>query len=564
MNIRIISASIALCCLMASPAQAQSKSRQRSQAMPKVNSVTVEYRQSFNGKKSDNTTTLVCSGKGSVATINATEKIYVDYDSMLYFSSATLPDGQVLTTRTAFEYDKNLTVIGTEKILTWECTKYRTTINSNTIEIWATTSLGYSGTFQPQSGVPQGIVLKISRNGNNVIEADRIIRSPMPFDIFNSDFGKIVDQVEYRHAINNKDVITVPVFKNQYIGFNGSVGGQFDAQNRDTVYTVGGGTIILRRVSLPRDIEGRSIFARVTQQAVADAYDRTGSIFIIPDNQKQSFLDALSTDKGLSTLPQSSSDGHNGLITTENYTPPIELMRFFTPFGVGGYNHIKVKGQQWADSVVYRQNITYLAPILSGDVWVGAYIGNWVDKGHRLSMEIAYHPGADTLKDEVVIPLFNTVNLLEQAGQEYPVFFGKEPLKVRFYVDQTIKNPRLIYTSTGHGGWGGGDEFNPKVNAISLDEKPIIRYTPWRDDCGSYRAINPASGNFANGLSSSDLSRSAWCPGMVTTPVYIDLGKQLDAGWHTMEVSIPQGEPEGNSISYWCVSGAIVGQAQSE
>lgn len=530
--------------------------------MPAVNSVIITYRSTYNGKATGAKISMICSGNRSVATLNDTEKIYVDYDSSLYFSSATLPSGEVLTTRTPFETAKNLTVVGTEVIDSWHCTKYRTTINSNTIEIWATTALGFNGTFQPQSGVPEGVVLKVSRNGNNIVEAEVITRTPEVITVFDQPFGKIVDATEYRHALNNKDVTVVPVFDNQYIGFNGKIGAKFDNANKDTIYTVGGGTIILRRVTLPASVEGRSIFARVTQQAVADAYDRTGSIFIIPTDKKESFLTALAAEKGLSTLPALNTNGHNGLIANENYTPPIELMRFFTPFGVGGYNHIKVKDQKWADSVVYRQNITHLASALSGDVWIGAYIGNWVDKGHRLSLEIAYHPSRDSSTgSEVVLPLFNTVNLLEQAGQDYPVFFGKEPLKVRFYVDHAIKNPRLVYTTTGHGGWGGGDEFNPKPNTISLDGKQIMRYTPWRDDCGSYRSINPASGNFANGLSSSDLSRSAWCPGTVTNPVYIDLGEELPAGWHTIEVAIPQGEPEGTSISYWCVSGVIIGQS---
>lgn len=559
----IIGIALSLCTitlLFATSASASAQS-QPLRGAPRVSSARITYFQSYNGKKTDSSITLLCSGKQSVATISDFEKIFIDYDSSLYFSSATLPSGEVITTRTPYKINDNLTVMGTDTILSWPCTKYRTTINSNTIEIWATTALGFDGTFQPQSGVPEGVVLKIARNGNSIIQVEHITRSPKPYAIFSSSLGQIVDAVEYRHAINNKDVITIPVFQNEFIGFNGAQGSKIDASNTDTVYKVAGGTVILRRVKLPENVDHREIFARVTQQAAADAYDRTGSIFIIPTSKNQSFIEALSSDKGMLKLPALNKDGHNGLIATKNYTPPVELMRFFTPFGVGGYNHIKVKGQQWADSVVYRQEITNLAPLLTGEVWVGAYIGNWVDKGHRLSLEISYHPSKDTMKNRVVIPLFNTVNLLEQAGQQYPIFFGKEPLKVTFSVANTIYKPQLLYTSTGHGGWGGGDEFNPKPNTISLDGKQIIRYTPWRQDCGSYRAINPASGNFSNGLSSSDKSRSAWCPGVVTNPIYIDLGEKLTAGTHTIEVSIPQGAPEGTSISYWCVAGAIIGQS---
>ena len=52
------------------------------------------------------------------------------------------------------------------------------------------------------------------------------------------------------------------------------------------------------------------------------------------------------------------------------------------------------------------------------------------------------------------------------------------------------------------------------------------------------------SGNFDNGLSSSDLSRANWCPGTITQPNYIILG-DLPKGKHTITIKIPQGEPVG-------------------
>ena len=71
-------------------------------------------------------------------------------------------------------------------------------------------------------------------------------------------------------------------------------------------------------------------------------------------------------------------------------------------------------------------------------------------------------------------------------------------------------------------------------------------------------ALNPVSGNFWNGISSSDYSRSGWCPGTATNPVYIDL-HDLAPGRHTVTVAIPQGENEGGSFSHWMVSGVLLG-----
>jgi hypothetical protein len=96
-----------------------------------------------------------------------------------------------------------------------------------------------------------------------------------------------------------------------------------------------------------------------------------------------------------------------------------------------------------------------------------------------------------------------------------------------------LKNAQLRYTTTGHGGWENGDEFVPKANSIFIDGKQIFSFIPWRTDCGSYRLYNPASGNFPDGLSSSDLSRSNWCPGTVTNPNFIPLGDLKGKTYHS-------------------------------
>ena len=191
---------------------------------------------------------------------------------------------------------------------------------------------------------------------------------------------------------------------------------------------------------------------------------------------------------------------------------------------------------------------------------IGAYIGNWDSRGHRVSLKLKYFPDdlRHTLYDfENAMPLFNTVNYLEQDSQPYPVFQENDSLKVTFKLDRAVKNAHLFYLTTGHGGWGGGDEFNMKPNTIYLDGQKVISFIPWRDDCGTYRNFNPQTGMYETGCSSSDMSRSNWCPGTVTNPNFIALGN-LEAGEHTIVVQIPQGSPEGGSQSYWCTSGTLL------
>ena len=147
---------------------------------------------------------------------------------------------------------------------------------------------------------------------------------------------------------------------------------------------------------------------------------------------------------------------------------------------------------------------------------------------------------------------------MEMAGQNYGRFFRTDSLTVSFDVPEGTEQLTLRYITTGHGGWDNGDEFVPKANTILIDGQVRYIYTPWRCDCGAYRVLNPASGNFWNGLSSSDYSRSGWCPGTATQPTYFDLS-DLKPGRHTLTVAIPQGAPEGGSFSAWNVSGVLVG-----
>lgn len=237
-------------------------------------------------------------------------------------------------------------------------------------------------------------------------------------------------------------------------------------------------------------------------------------------------------------------------------------MRFFTPFGIKQYNHINLKGKDWHNKVSYRQDISELQPELSSkELYVGVFIGNYDQGGHKVNLEITIHnERTQSPKNLFSLPLFNTTNVMEMSGQNYATMFDSENgLNVTFNLDQSLKNAKLRYITTGHGGWANGDEFLPKKNTILLNGNEVFSFTPWRQDCGSYRLYNPASGNFENGLSSSDYSRSNWCPGTLTNPILIDLG-DLEKGTHTIVVKIPQGAPEGNSFSAWNVSGILLGE----
>lgn len=323
--------------------------------------------------------------------------------------------------------------------------------------------------------------------------------------------------------------------------------------------------LFLQSVKFPEIGSDKQVFVELKQHSNGDAYDRTGSVFMISEGREKSFFDGL--ENGMDSLPSlvdSARAKFQGMVLTNEYLPNTELMRFFTSFGVGYFSTRKIQGKEWENETSFRQEIGDLKSLLSGkEIYVGAYIGNYDKGGHAVNLEFTIHDGGSSYHNfNFALPLFNTVNVMEMGGQNYPTLFkSQEGLRVKFTLDTDLSDAKLRYITTGHGGWGNGDEFLPKANKIFLDGKEIMNFTPWRQDCGSYRLHNPASGNFNSGLSSSDLSRSNWCPGTVTNPVFIDLG-DLKAGEHEITVKIPQGKREGNSFSFWNISGILLGSKE--
>ena len=446
----------------------------------------------------------------------------------------------------------------TKKILGYNCRKATTSINSNSIELWYTTDLQLKGA-PTALGQELGLVLEMVRNGNTKTTASKIeILKKVPALLnLPNPLPKKVDQLTYKDLLWKSRFVTIPVFDKEIINF-------VDApKSNDSIFKFANGTVILKKVKFPEIKNGNDIFIDLTEQSNGDAYDRTGTIFLIPTDQSISFLDGL--QQGVKSLPvyeNGNGKKYQGVVRTENYAPLLELMRFFTPFGVKHFNNLELKNKVWQDSAFYRQEISQLLPALSNkEVWIGANIGNYDGGGHKISLNVTIHPGYSREENNTwLLPIFNTNNVMEMAGQDYATMFNSEKgLEVSFEIPEGLSNVQLSYITTGHGGWGNGDEFVPKKNTILVDEKEVFSFTPWRTDCGSYRLSNPASGNFNNGLSSSDLSRSNWCPGTVTNPILIDLGN-LAAGKHSMRIKIPQGASEGTSFSSWNVSGILIGK----
>lgn len=542
------------------------------QAKTKARSIKIVYETKSNGKVNGRSNTIMeISGDwAKISTQYAMENpdipkqyTYLDFDKNEEIKVGELKNNDKFYTIRSFTVNDKLDFLpDTEVIAGYLCKKARTVINSNTLEIWYTTELNTKGSMQPGVAIPDGVVLKVVRNGQSEEVASKVELLKKETILTPNLFGTVLSAPAYNYKIQQSQVLSFDIFANQSIYFRDIP--KVTQLNDTEVMQFANGTIVLKKVKFPEVNNNYSIFAELTQHSEGDAYDRTGSVFIVPTDKKQSFLDGLL--KGKDALPvykDKNGGSYEGYVATDSYLPPLELMRFYTSFGVRGYNHIQVAEYQWPDSIVYKQEITDYSKLLKDEVWVGAWIGNYAHDGHNISLQIKYYPGKRQ-KEKEIYPLFTTANIMEMAGQSYPgELFRNDSLTVNFITATDLSNAYIRYISTGHGGWGGGDEFNPKLNEIFMDGKLLMAYTPWREDCGSYRELNPASGNFFNGLSSSDLSRSGWCPGTVSYPLYIHVG-DIKAGEHQLKVAIPVGESEGSGMSYWCISGALVGDKNSE
>ena len=454
--------------------------------------------------------------------------------------------------------------------------KHICSVNSNTLEFEVDENAPVNVNPLPYYGLNKGVLRSFTRNGQKrlvLAKAEKVKHTSWETSRVWPSCRVMPRELD--RIMKERLVVTTRIFDHEQICWgkkNDHIDGGLGAVPFDTVLHYASGTLILKKVKLPHLQTNYQHFVEIHQRSNGDAYDRTGSVFVILPPSEKSFFDGVNQHPdSLPVFTGRDGQRYQGMMKTGNYEPAIELVRFFTPFGVGHFNdRMRGYGIDWRDETFYRQEITDIYNHITNDyripyVIIGAWIGNYDGGGHLLTMDIKSYPkGIHVLNAEEsefpseIIPLFNTCNVLEMAGQNYGKLFGTDSLTVTFKLEDINQYAQLRYISTGHGGWGEGDEFVPKQNTILIDGKPAFTYTPWRQDCGCYRDLNPVSGNFWNGLSSSDFSRSGWCPGTATQPVYFDLSPWADGREHTLTVAIPQGKPVEGMFSHWAVSGVLI------
>ena len=365
--------------------------------------------------------------------------------------------------------------------------------------------------------------------------------------------------------------IAFDVFEKQSIRFQASS----EEQNDQTI-TLGSGRLILKTIQLPTNNNYRHASANITLVSTGDPWDKSGSFFIIPTSSDYSVLD-LANNSFPNKEPMDSYPGiQKFLLKDGNYYPPLELLRFITPFGVGYFNTQEcceklkpVYIAKWEDDISWSEDITHLLPILEGEVLVGVFVDTWSDKGWDIDVAIEFTEPGNTkqLQGQNIVSLVNTTPFA--AGQNGYDQFGIEPLVTSFELEADADEVFLYYLTTGHGGHGTGDEFVKKINVVSLNNQIVAEFIPWRDDCAAFRRFNPSSGvwtettewkgeEIEERIASSDYSRSGWCPGSLVSPKKISLGK-LKKGRHELSIFIPDAQiTTETEFNFWNVAAYIV------
>ncbi|PVX44484.1 peptide-N-glycosidase F-like protein [Flavobacterium sp. 103] len=369
---------------------------------------------------------------------------------------------------------------------------------------------------------------------------------------------EIFDEVRVNHDENRKD---------------------FSTDNNENIY-YGGGQYVFKKVTFPKQKLNTKVEISVTVISGGDRYDRAGSIYVLPVDKNNSLEDVVKNKK----FASNEYTKIKTIVPEGNFSPTIELMRFMTTFGIGFFSNDSLQRKPvyipyWEREVKWKEDISQFSTLLQGEVWIGVHIGNYTKGGHIVSASINLTPSelsCDIAKNKVIVSILNTDPFGTNQGNDE--LFAYKDFQVEFNLPKGAKNAKLYYITTGHGGHSEGDEFVKKQNIVKIDDKKVIDFIPWRDDCASFRRFNPGTGvwlrkrvapyiqedkgtyttkEIEEPIASSDLSRSNWCPGSNVPAMVVPL--DLKEGKHTAVFSIPEAQKNANGTSnHWMVSSYIV------
>lgn len=375
------------------------------------------------------------------------------------------------------------------------------------------------------------------------------------------------------------------IFKEQPIVFNPKIHSEAYALKDGVIY-LGNGRVVLKKINIPSFKRDSKVYIKIKLQSNGDPWDKSGSCFVLPRTSDINMIKVIQNTSKYPIIDSNKLEKFVGIVPGKGFEPVVELMRFMTPFGAGAFTpkdsllaekRTPVYIDGFAPYVEWNQEITDRLPLLRGEVYVGAFIDTWTEKGYKISVELMISQSNIKSDHQKKTYLKSLINTVYYPGQSIPDLFARKSVEIPFTIPINAKNVRLHYITSGHGGHEGGDEFVQCRNIISLNGNEIYNFIPWRNDCASFRRYNPSTGvwlkkrNVAyisdegkrvekvveEPIASSDLSRSNWCPGSDVPPVTIPLGK-ISKTSNILKIAIPQAQPaKDNALNHWLISAWI-------
>ena len=205
----------------------------------------------------------------------AESNTYVDYAADSVYTILDFSDEKYYSTYPLTDNDVVFSDEGKEKLLGYDCTKYKTSINSNTIEVWMTESLGFEATPMPGLGYLKGVMVRCMRNGSYITDLEEV--KAQKYNLLNliPDYkGEHKTTRELSQLRKDKLVVRIPVFEDEQIHFADYEPFEGDIPF-DTTIHFSHGTLIVKRMKLPLLPEHYQLFAEIHQRSNGDAYDRT-------------------------------------------------------------------------------------------------------------------------------------------------------------------------------------------------------------------------------------------------------------------------------------------------
>lgn len=190
--------------------------------------------------------------------------------------------------------------------------------------------------------------------------------------------------------------------------------------------------------------------------------------------------------------------GTLGIVTPDGV---VELVRFVTPYGVGG---------------AWDYDVTDLRPLLSGRKTLRALIDTWVNPAWSLSVSIEMQGGVPARLPVFATPIWTQHDAV-YGDPDQPLAMSVPP-KTLDLGDATAFAVRVLVTGHGQGNADNCAEFCSRRHTLTVAGVAHDQ-TIWRDDCAT-TAVPGQHGTW-------QYSRAGWCPGADVRVWTVDVSADL-------------------------------------